>query len=346
MGMKSEGLNLGSWILPVAFVVGGILVGFVFERFVRKYLKRLADKTKAEIDNIVIAAIGGMPIVWFSALGVYLGVSSIPLKPNIAEIILKALVVIIVLSITIVLTKIVGGYINLQTRKQEGFPSVTIFVNIARLIIFIIGVLIVLEYLGISIAPILTALGVGGLAVALALQDTLSNFFAGIQILAARKLKQGDYIKLESGDEGFVTDITWRNTTIRTMQNNLIVVPNAKLASSIITNYHQPQKEVQVRVDVGVSYDSDLEKVERITIEVAKAVMKEHPGGVPEFEPFIRYSAFADFSINFTVFMRAKEFTDQFPIRHEFIKRLHKRYSEEGIVIPFPIRTVHIRKSS
>lgn len=337
--------NLTQWVLPIAFVAGGFVVGLVLEKFVMRHLKKVAEKTRAEIDNVIVASLRGMPVVWLSMLGVYLGVSGMPLNPNISEIILKVLVVIIVLSATIVLAKIVSGYITLQTKKQAGFPSVSIFVNLTKLLVFVVGALIILEYLGISIAPILTALGVGGLAVALALQDTLSNFFAGIQILAARKLKQGDYIKLESTDEGFVTDITWRNTTIRTIQNNLVVVPNSKLSSSIITNYHQPQKEIQVRIDAGVSYDSDLEKVERVTIEVAKNLMKEHPGGVPEFEPFIRYSAFADFSINFTVFLRAKEFTDQFPIRHEFIKRLHKRYKEEGIVIPFPIRTVHIEKS-
>lgn len=343
--VKGEIQNLTRWGLPIAFVVGGFVVGLILEKFVMKHLKRVAEKSRAEIDNVIVAALRGMPIVWLSMLGVYLGVSSIPLNPNISGIILKVLVVIVILSATIVLTKIVSGYINLQTKKQEGFPSVSIFVNLTKLLVFVVGALIILEYLGISIAPILTALGIGGLAVALALQDTLSNLFAGIQILAARKLKQGDYIKLESGDEGFVTDITWRNTTIRTVQNNLVIVPNSKLSSSIITNYHLPQKEIQVRVDVGVSYDSDLDKVERVTIEVAKNLMKEFPGGVPEFEPFIRYGAFADFSVNFVVFLRAKEFADQFPIRHEFIKRLHKRYKEEGIVIPFPIRTVRIEKS-
>ena len=96
-----------------------------------------------------------------------------------------------------------------------------------------------------------------------------------------------------------------------------------------------------VLVQVGVHYDSDLEKVEKVTIEVAKEVMREVKGGVPEFEPFIRYHTFGDFSINFTVILRAKEYTDQYLVKHEFIKRLHKRYKEEGIVIPYPIRAIN-----
>jgi len=139
-------------------------------------------------------------------------------------------------------------------------------------------------------------------------------------------------------------DISWRNTTIRQLPNNVVIVPNSKLASIIVTNYYLPQQEMSVLVQVGVGYDSDLEKVEKVTIEVAKEVMREVPGGVPEFEPFIRYHTFGDFSIDFTVILRAREFVDQYLVKHEFIKRLHRRYQQEGIEIPFPIRTIYMRQ--
>jgi small-conductance mechanosensitive channel len=96
-----------------------------------------------------------------------------------------------------------------------------------------------------------------------------------------------------------------------------------------------------VLVNLGVHYGSDLQKVEQVTVEVAKEVMKEVAGGVPGFQPFIRYNTFGDFSINFTVILRGKEFVDQYLIKHEFIKRLHARYKKEGIVIPFPIRAIN-----
>ncbi len=149
-------------------------------------------------------------------------------------------------------------------------------------------------------------------------------------------------VKLNTGEEGYVTDITWRNTTIRAIPDNMIIVPNSKLASSILTNYHQPAKVMSVIVQIGVSYDSDLTKVEKVTLEVAKEILREIEGGIPDFEPFLRYHTFDDFSINFNVMLRAKEFFDQYLIKHEFIKRIHKRYKKEGIEIPFPIRTIHM----
>ncbi|MBU1148046.1 MAG: mechanosensitive ion channel family protein, partial [Candidatus Omnitrophica bacterium] len=133
----------------------------------------------------------------------------------------------------------------------------------------------------------------------------------------------------------------WRTTWVRMLPNNVVVIPNKVLVSSKILNYYYPQKELAVLVQVGVHYDSDLKHVEKVTCEVAKEVMKKVQGGVPEFDPFIRYHTFADFSINFTVILRAKEFVDNYLIKHEFIKRLHERYAKEGINIPYPIRAIN-----
>jgi len=206
--------------------------------------------------------------------------------------------------------------------------------------------MLILANLGISLTPILTTLGIGSLAVAIALQDTLGNLFAGLYIKADRPIEIGQYVRLESGEEGYVDAIGWRSTRIRMLPNNMVVVPNSKIVQSNITNYYLPDRELAVLVEVGVHYDSDLEKVERVTREVAKEVLQTVPGGVPHFEPFIRYHTFSDSSINFTVILRGREFVDNFLIRHEFIKRLHVRYQKEGIVIPFPIRTVYLKQES
>ncbi len=209
-----------------------------------------------------------------------------------------------------------------------------------RITIGILFALIILQSLGIRITPILGALGVGGLAVALALQETLANLFAGIVIILSKQLRPGDFVQLSSGEQGYVEDVTWRNTTIRSLPNNMVIVPNAEISSSIITNYYQPEQQMAVLVDVGVSYESDLEHVEEVTTEVATEVMTEIEGGIPESEPFIRYNNFGEYSIDFTVIMQTSEVVNQYVIKHEFIKRLHRRYWEEGIEIPFPIRTI------
>ncbi|PIP12435.1 MAG: mechanosensitive ion channel protein MscS [bacterium (Candidatus Stahlbacteria) CG08_land_8_20_14_0_20_40_26] len=343
--MESESLTIKGLILPTSLVVGGFLVGLIFDRIILTKLRKIAARTKWVGDEVVIAGLRGVIILWFTIAGVYGALQIIPISPKMLDVCQKILLVIVIFSVTIVLAKIAAGFVEAYSRRAKGaLPSTTIFMNLTRLVVFAIGILIILQSLGISITPLITALGIGGLAVALALQDTLSNLFAGVQVLISRQVKPGDYIKLESGEKGYVTDISWRNTTIRALPNNMVVIPNSKLASTIITNYYQPVQEMSVLVQVGVSYDSDLRKVEKVTIEVAKEVMNEVEGAVPEFEPFIRYHTFSDFSINFTVIIRSKEFVSQYLIKHEFIKRLHERYKREGIEIPFPIRTVYMKE--
>jgi len=177
--------------------------------------------------------------------------------------------------------------------------------------------------------------------VALALKDTLANFFAGFHIIVARQIRVGDYLKLDSGEEGFVHDISWRTTKIRTLAGNLVLIPNAKLTELIVTNYGIPERDMAVLVQMGVHQSSDLGQVERVVCEVAAEVMREVAGGVPDFEPFLRYHTLADSSINFSVIMQGKEFPDQFLIKHDFVKRIHERFTKEGIVIPYPIRALN-----
>jgi small-conductance mechanosensitive channel len=337
--------NIIQWILPIGLILGGLLIGLFVDKFVLGRLKKTVARTRWNGDEIVVTALRGMPLLWLILLGIYLALQSLPLNPTWRNFAKAALLVIAILSVTIFVAKISGGLVELYARRLEGtLPATSLFTNLTRLFVFLIGALIILQTLNISITPILTALGVGGLAVALALQDTLSNLFSGLHIIASRQVRPGDYVKLESGEEGYVIDITWRNTAIRALPNNMVIVPNSKLASTLVTNYYQPDKELAVLIQVGVSYQSDLKKVEQTTIEVAREVMREVKGGVPEFEPFIRYHTFGDSSINFTVILRGCEFTDQFLIKHEFIKRLHDRYQSEAIEIPFPIRTIHFKK--
>ncbi len=332
-----------NWVLPSALIVGGLLIGIIFEKVIVKKLKSAALRTKWRGDEIIISSIQGVATLWFVMAGIYVAILNIPIEPTFLSLLQKILLVIIIFSGTLVLARIAAGFADSYANKVKGvFVSTTIFLNMIKLLVFLIGVLIILQTLGISISPILTALGIGGLAVALALQDTLSNLFSGLQIIASKQVRPGDYVKLNTGEEGYVTDITWRNTTIRAIPDNMIIVPNSKLASTILTNYHQPAKVMSVIVQIGISYDSDLAEVEKVTLEVAKEIQREIAGGIPDFEPFLRYYTFADFSINFNVILRAKEFFDQYLIKHEFIKRLHKRYKKEGIEIPFPIRTIHM----
>jgi len=331
--------------IPLGIIALGLLAGLIAETIIFRRLRRLSAATPWKSDEIILKAIGRLPVLWAVIAAAYVAVTITPLGREGSARLETALLVVVIFSVTVFIARAGAGLIALYARGKQGLlPSVSIFTRIIRVAVFVIGLLVILQSLGISVTPLITALGIGGLAVSLALQDTLSNLFAGLSMTVSRQIRPGDYIQLASGEQGYVTDITWRNTTIRALPNNMIIVPNAKLASVIITNYYFPEQEMAVLVQVGVSYDSDLSRVERVTMEVGREVMREVQGGVPGFEPFIRYHTFADFSVNFTVILRGREFTDQYLLKHEFIKRLHVRYAAEGIQIPFPIRTVHLQE--
>jgi len=332
-------------LLPAIIIVAGFLAGIIFEKIILRKIKKLSSKTNWESNEIFINALHGTTTILFLVASISLALESTELSPHIMDLIHKVLLVLVIFFVTVVLSKISVGFVNVYSKKVDGaFTSTSIFTNITRILVFVIGILIIFQYLGISTVHILTVLGVGGLAVALALQETLSNLFAGVQVLASGQLKPGHYLRLTSGEEGHITDITWRYTTIISLQNNTIIVPNSKLASAIVTDFNIPGEVISTSIEVGVSYDSDLEKVEKVTIEVAKEVLKETGMGVPEYEPSVTYKKFGDSGIKMDVNFHVKKFVDQFTVKHEFIKKLHKRYREEGIEIPFPVTTVYMKE--
>ncbi|MFT2091799.1 mechanosensitive ion channel family protein [Paraglaciecola sp. 2405UD69-4] len=236
------------------------------------------------------------------------------------------------------------------THYQDSSPilktSGSLLKGTLRVIVFCIGLLIILSTLGVSITPIVASLGIGSLAVALALQPTLENFFSGIQMIADKPLRVGDFVELDSGEQGFVEKIGWRSTWIKMLPNNIVIMPNSVLAQSKLINYYYPEKQLSVPVDVGVHYDSDLDHVERVTLEVAKEILRTHKWGIPEYETFVVFHTFDNSSINFTVMLRAQEYFNRFFIKSAFIKALHKRFKDEGIVIPYPISAINLSQES
>ncbi|MDD3719593.1 MAG: mechanosensitive ion channel family protein [Actinomycetota bacterium] len=342
-------MTSGQFLLPLAFLAGSLVLGFLAEKIVLRILKKVTARTKWGAYEALKNGLRGMITLLFVTAGLYFAIRLTDFSPEVLVYYQRALMVLVIFSLTVAAVRVTAGLVDIYVRKAEGaVPSTTILGNMLRIVIFLTGLLVVLSYLDIPIAPIITALGIGGFAVALAFQDTLSNLFSGLHILASRLVKPGDFIKLDTGEEGYVADVTWRNTTIRTLPNNMVVVPNSRLASAIITNYNQPRKEMAVLVDVGVDYASDLGEVEEVTVGVAADVLREVPGGSGDFKPFVRFHTFSEYRIEFTVVLRVNEYVDQYRLKHEFVKRLHRAYREHGIDIPLPARTIsfaHDRES-
>jgi len=339
---------LYEWGIPSAtFFVWIVLTFIIIPAFIR-YLRRKGDQNQRLSDKILSSVLGTPLILFIFALGFKVFLDAIPPIPAKWDKYTDAVVLILfALAVYLFVDKLMIEILRRYGKKWETITSSEGLVKVIyRSIILIFIFLVILDSLKITITPFIASLGIGGVVIGLALQDTLSNLFSWIYITSNKPIRVGDYILVEAGKEGYVDRIGWRNVRVRTLSNNTLIVPNNKLVSSLVTNFYLPESELAVLVNVGVDYQSDLEKVEKVTIEVAKEVLRETEGAVKEFPPFIRYNAFSESSINFTVILRGREYTDQYLITHEFIKRLHRRYQLEGIKIPFPTRTVYMPSPS
>ncbi len=328
-------------LLAAGILAGAVLLGLLVQRVILSWLRAMAKRTGSHWDDIIVDSLKGLVVVWALLVGLAVVFKLVPLRPEVLRLLQHANGVLGILSAVIFFTRMSRRALYIYIDRKIEMPS-TIFKNFAAAVIFLLGLLFALDYLGVSITPLLTALGVGGLAVALAFQDTLANLFAGMNILVARKIQPGDYIRLDSGQEGEVCDITWRHTTIRSPEDNMVVVPNSKLAAAIYTNTHLPDNEMGLFLPVTVAFDSDLALVERVTLEVAREVLAGPERAIDGFEPAVRYNAFTDIGVRFSVILRVKEYAEQYRIRHEFLRRLHERYRAEGIKLAVPPRAVTV----
>jgi small-conductance mechanosensitive channel len=246
------------------------------------------------------------------------------------------------------LSRLAGNVVRFYGGRFAGdLPVTSLSKNLAQIFVIILGALSILHYLRINVTPYLTALGVGGLAVALALQDTLSNLFGGFYMTVAGQIRLGDYIRLNSGEEGYITDISWRSTTIRGLANNLIIIPNASMAKATITNFNLPEKRMSVSVPVGVDYSCDPDRVEAVLLDIARQAAADIPTILPEPGPSVRFTpGFGDSALQFTLTCHVTEFAEQFVVQHELRKRILKRFRAENIEMPYPTRSIFVRKKA
>jgi small-conductance mechanosensitive channel len=282
-------------------------------------------------------------LLWSVVLGLYLAVEIAEVPRRFAHPLSVALQVAVIASATITAAGLLGTIIRRGGERAALGAVVTgLGQTVARGVVLAVGSLVLLSAVGIEITPILTALGVGGLAVALALQDTLSNLFAGIHLLADRPIRVGDYVKIADTVEGYVVDVGWRSTRVRTLQNNVVVVPNKKVAESIVTNYDLPEPRMALLIQVGVAYDTEPDHVERALVDEAMRAAREVPGLLADPAPFVRFiPGFGAYSLDFTLICQVATFVDQYVVQHELRKRILRRLRAEGIEIPLPTQ-VHL----
>ncbi len=337
-----------------AFVVF-ILLALISRLLIRLFLKRIRRRDDPGIPEIVLECVRG-PLGFFLVITgllvgylIAIGIENTFLVQlsDTKDLAIKIWKVSVILTTTFtvahVIDRLIDWYLLNIAESTETKIDDTLLPTLRRVLpitIYAAGALVAIDSVGVSISPILAGLGIGGLAVALAVQPTLSNFFAGTYVVTEGELKEGDFIELEGGPSGYVEEVGWRSTKIRSRFNNLVIIPNSRMAESIVTNYFSPTPAMNVVVTCGVSYDANLEDVERFATEEAKGVIKESEKAIKDVEPFFGFSNFGDSNIDFFVFLQAVDRSGTFTLKSELIKRIHERFNVEGIEINYPVRKI------
>jgi small-conductance mechanosensitive channel len=338
------GTLLSPWVIgPVVFILWLAILMIVKRRVLIWIKRRLASHSSLSwADALIDAMAPALTVaIWVGGLAILDRI--LPLSPRADHVFAIILAAGITLALFIFIDRCAHHLlVHLALKSEPLSGAFNLVQGIARGIFIGLGVLIFLQSIGIAITPVIASLGIGSLAVALALQDTLANLFAGIYMIAEKPIAPGNFIKLEGGEQGHVMKVGWRSTHLRMLGDTVVVVPNTKLAGNVLTNFSLPQDEMTVTIEVGVSYQSNLDEVQRVTLEVAREVVSQVPGAVAVPEPRMRFHTLADSSINFTVWIQARNFVSGMDVKHEFIKRLHARYGREGIDMPYPTRTLYL----
>lgn len=319
----------------LAWLVGGIIAGLVLDMIMRGTVTRMGRKPGLRTLSQVLASLRWLP----TSLGLLFGAGMAARQLGLDEALLAGvntgLRIATIVVVSAFTARAGGRLVRMVTSREDvPLPSGSIFVNLVRGTVWVLGVVWVLATAGISVAPLLTALGIGGLAVGLALQPTLENLFSGIQLIASGQIKPGDFIRLDSGDEGTVLDVTWRNTAVQRVSNDVIVVPNSVLARSSVTNFSAGDSEFVLTIPVSFASAGDPDLIERVAREVAAEVIAACPEAVPDQEPGASFAELTPPAAVLNVFICCRSYRERVPVRHEFIRRLATRFAEEGIEAP------------
>ena len=326
------------FFIILLFTIIFVTISYIILRFI---VKRIADKKK-RYGEFILKQISLPVLIFVFFIGLYTSLVSLTVLEKYYLWVDGAFFIITVLISAFLVTRILNVLMRGWLKVRRGFKRTPGLLNKAvNVIIFIIAIAVILGYFKFDITPLIAGVGLGALAIGLALQSTLTNFFAGVHLISDKPINAGDYIELDKDTTGIIEDIGWRSTRIRTLTDNLLIIPNGKLAESNIINYSMPVKDFSIWVPCGVAYESDLKKVERVTLEVAKKIQQTVEGAVKNFEPIFRYREFGDSNINFITVIRIEEPMKRFIVRNEFIKELKERFDKENIEISWPIRKIY-----
>lgn len=325
-----------------AELVFAVLLGLLLRFAVLPLLVRASARNDWPIDDIITANLRDRALAWSILAGLLAAMPDMPWKARSIASGEKVVAAALALSVTLTLMRIVSEIVGRNQSPAGG--GTTLIKYIINSLLLMLGGGVVLGLFGVSVFPALTALGVGGLAVALAFQDTLANVFAGVNLSAARQIRVGDFVSIDPKLEGFVTDIGWRTTTLRTLEDLVIYIPNKRLAEAVMINYSRPDPSMWIEVFLRVGLDVDPEAVDAILADEIRKAREELPG-LRDEAPALRYRV-GEFSLEVRAYIPIRNFVDRNPLTATMVKRLIRRLHREGLVIPVPQRVVHVASAA
>ncbi|VVB73863.1 Large-conductance mechanosensitive channel MscMJLR [uncultured archaeon] len=337
-----DGMLQSDYLWAAFWIVFAFIIAKAFSVFMKRFAYAAAKKTRLTLDDRLFPAIRRPIMYIIMVVGIYLAVMNVsalvPYHPFLVPTIYIIGIVFSALLVLRVGDSVLIWYTERRTTRQETvytevMPTVQ---KVWTMIVALVALVMALGRAGIEIGPLVTSLGIAGLAVALAFQDTLANFFAGIYLTTNRAMKKNQFIKLDTGLEGYVETVDWRNTKLKSPGGQIIIVPNVKVSQAVITNFHEPVKSYPFLVSFLVRPDADLEKIERIALEAAEKTIKSTPGADGKYPPLFRVNELNEYGVKVSVIVQADEYAQQYLIKHELLKELLKRFRKERIHLSCP----------
>jgi small-conductance mechanosensitive channel len=336
-------------IITAILIFVGAYIAAVVVMFLLRRSNFITSRTSTTLDDTIVRAIGRPVYLIFLVSGAILALRH--LYPDLGyrsygykEFSVVVLGLLVTYALNRLVNNVVRWYEMDRAPNQGSHGQVFGFVGtMISVVLWGLALLLLMKYFGVDVSAMLAGLGIAGVAVAFALQNTLSGLFSALYLAVDKPVRPGDFVQLDDGTEGVVRDVTMRSTRIRTRSNNIVIVPNTRLADMVITNYYLPEKAVRAQVNFAVAYDSDLDQVEKVTKEVARKVVGKHANG-DVGEPVVRYREFGDSAITADVIVRVDNFDDQMVVVHELVQAMNTRFAKEGISMPYPQRDVHLIK--
>jgi len=336
-----DGVFQSDYVWAVFWILLAFILAEAVSVLMKRFTKEARKRAKVNLDEKVVPAIR-RPIMYLIVIaGFYLAVMNVSALTPYKTVIMPAIAAVSIAFGALLVLRVGNALLTWYTESRaprteavytDVMPTVQ---KVWKLLVIIIALVMALGQAGIEIGPLVTSLGIAGLAVALAFQDTLANFFAGLYLTTNRPIKRGQFIKLDTGQEGYVESVDWRNTKLKSAGGQVIIVPNVKASQAVITNYHEPAKKYPFLVSFLIRPDTDLEKVESIAMDVAKKAVKATPGADNDYPPLFRVSEVNEYGVKVSVIVQVNEYSDQFLLKHELLKEMLKKFRKEGIELTF-----------